>query len=222
MKSRLLWDRFLAFWLPPGERTGDVERDIRRALGRTYSGADGRQATFGQKGGRSTVVVDPKTTWVASRIPPNRDTPQWLDWRSGMAAPEQNALLDSAIRDLLARPRPHVILKTRRQLFAPDRIVLGEGTVVVVNEPDRTTMTDSVRVCRARRALKVLRSARRAADARRLLDDRSVGSGDVGAVDQEIEAMIAKLKIDRATFFDALDLLDGVTPAELTLASRTP
>ena len=51
--------------------------------------------------------------------------------------------------------------------------MLGEGTVVVVNEPGSLAVTDSVRVARARRALQVLGSVTRAQEARKLLARRA-------------------------------------------------
>ena len=225
MKSRLLWDRWLCHWLPPEKATGKVERDIDEALGTTYALPDGKGATFAQKGGLSTIVVTEATTMVASRIPPRRkppDRPNWLDWAGPLAGKEQAECLNNAIRDLIARPRPHVIVKTGKRSLTLDEIVLGDGTVVVVNEPGKTTVIDSVRIAHARRALGVLGSVSRAKNARRLLDDRGAAAGDTDAIDRKIKAMIGRLKVDPETFFDAIDLLDGVSPRELTLAGKRP
>jgi len=181
-------------------------------------------ATFAQKGGRSLIIADEKRTTVASKIPPRQDIelPNWLTWRGAIAGQEQTALLNEIIRRFLAEPRPHVILKTGPSIFSLDGIVLGGGTMVVVNEPGRTTETDAVRVRRARQALDVFGSVKRARKVRKLFDDRLRASGDTGAADREIPAIIEKLKIDRAGFFDALDLLEGVTPLELKLAGEAP
>ena len=224
MKSYLLWDRFLSCWLPPEEATGNIDDNVSRALRRTYPCSDEKQRTFAQQGGLSIVIATPEKTTVSSKVPPRSevDLPDWLTWTAELSRQEQRALLDDAIRDLLAAPRPHVILKTGRSTFTLDGIVLGEGTLVVVNEPGATTTTDSVRIRRARRALEVLGSIERAKKARKLLDDRIEAVGDTDAIDREIEALIRTVKVDNGTFFDALDLLDGATPMELSLARRTP
>ena len=129
---------------------------------------------FAQKGGQSIVIATPEKTTVSSKTPPRSevDLPDWLTWTGETSRQEQRALLDDAIRGLIANPRPHVILKTGRSTFTLDGIVLGEGTLVVVNEPGATTAIDSVRIRRARRALEVLGSIERAKKARKLLDDR--------------------------------------------------
>ena len=221
MKPYLLWDRCLRYWLPPEEAEGEVERDINRALGRTY---DPPNATFAQKGGRSLIIVDGENTTVASKIPPRPDTelPGWLTWRRPIAGQERTALLNETIRSFLADPRPHVILRTGRSFFSMDGIVLGEGTLVVVNEPGGTTETDAVRVRRATQALDIFGSVNRVKEVRKLLDDRLRANGDTGAADREIAAMIGKLKVDRTEFFDAVDLLEGVTPLELKFAGEAP
>lgn len=225
MKSRLLWERFLSHWLPPEKATGDVERDIGEALRVTYELPDGKGATFAQKGGLSTVVVTEATTVVASRIP-SREAPHarpnWLDWRGPLAGKEQAELRNDAIRDLVAKPRPHVIVKTGKRFLTLGEIVLGAGTVVVVNEPGRTMIVDSVRIARARRALKVFRSADRARKARRLADEREAAAGETAAIDRKIRTMIGRLAVEPDIFFDAVDLLDGVSPLELNLAAEAP
>lgn len=221
MKSRLLWDRWLSRWAPPEKVTGDVKRDIGEALRATYPLPDGKGAAFAQKGGLSTIVVTEAETTVASRIPP-RDRPGWLDWRGPLAGKEQAALLKEAVRGLIAQPRPHVIVKTGKRPLTLDEIVLGEGTVVVVNEPDRTETVDSVRIVRARRALDVLGSAGGARKALMLLRKRAEAAGESDAIDGDIRAMIRRLKVDRTAFFDAADLLDGVSGRELALAGERP
>ena len=221
MKSRLLWDRWLSHWAPPENVTGDVERDVDEALRATYRRPDGKEATFAQKGGLSMIVVTEAKTTVASRIPP-RDRPGWLDWRCPLAGKEQAALLKEAVRGLIARPRPHVIVKTGKRPLTLDEIVLGEGTVVVVNTPGETETVDSVRIARARRALQVLGSVGGARKARKLLDDRAEAAGQSDAVDGNIRAMMRRLKVDQIAFFDAADLLDGVSPRELALAGEEP
>ena len=218
MKSCLLWDRFLSHWRPPDKATGDVERDIDEALRAEYELPDGKKGTFAQKGGTSTIVITGERTEVDSRIPPCVvPLPSWLVER-----PPGAAFLGGAIRGLLAEPRPHVILKTGRRPFTLDGIVPGDGTAVVVNEPDGVWSVDSVRVGRARRALKALGSAGRAKKARKLLDDRIEAMGDTDGIDKQLRTTIGKLKIDRAAFFDALDLLEGVTPLELKIAGEGP
>ena len=224
MKSHLLWDRFLSHWLPPEKVTGKVERDVDEALRATYD-VDGKGHTFSQKGGLSTIVVTEATTRVASRIPPRAapcDRPNWLVWVGPLSGKEHAELRDAAVRDLIAAPRPHVIVRTGKRPLTLDEILLGDGTAVVVNEPDKTTVTDSVRVARARRALKVLGTVNRADNARRMLDDRLVATGDTDAIDRKIRTMIRKLRVDAETFFDAVDLLDGVSRWELKLAGDSP
>lgn len=223
MKSRLLWDRFLSHWLPPEKATGDVRRDIDEALRITYELPDGKEATFAQKGGLSTVVVTEAVTVVASRIPPRAPPharPNWLDWRGPLAGKEQAELRNGAIHDLVAKPRPHVIIKTGRRPLTLDEIVLGAGTVVVVNAPDKTMIVDSVRIARARRTLNVFGSANRAREARRLVDEREAAAGETAATDRKIRTMIGRLKVEPEVFFDAVDLLDGVSSLELKLAAE--
>ncbi|MCY4468672.1 MAG: hypothetical protein OXC08_08105 [Thiotrichales bacterium] len=93
---------------------------------------------------------------------------------------------------------------------------------MVVNEPGRRTVTDTIRVARARRALQVLGSAKRAQEARKLLARRTnaVENDAIARIDGEMHALIGKLKVGPPSFFDALDLLAGVTPQELDLAGR--
>ncbi len=223
MKSRLLWDRWLSHWAPPKKVTGDVKRDIDEALRTTYPLPDGKRATFAQKGGLSTIIVTEAKTTVASRIPPrDQPTPGWLDWRGPLAGKEQTALLKEAVRGLIARPRPHVIVKTGKRPLTLDEIVPGGGTVVVVNEPGRTEAVDSVRIARARQALQVLGSVGAARKARELLSKRAEAAGESDAVDGNIRAMIHRLKVDPTAFFDATDLLDGVSGPELALAGERP
>ena len=225
MKSRLLWDRWLSHWLPPEKVTKDVKRDIDEALRATYRLPDGKGAAFALKGGSSTIIVTEARTTAAGKIPPRapfQDRPDWLDWRGPLAGKEQAALLKDAIRGLIARPRPHVIVKTGRRPLTLDEIALGEGTVVVVNEPGRTETVDSVRVARARRALETLGSVGGARNARKLLDERMKAAGGSDAIDRKLRQMIRRSKADSATFFDAMDLLDGVSPRELALAGERP
>ena len=221
MKSRLLWDRWLSHWAPPENVTGDVERDVDEALRATYRLPDGKGAAFAQKGGLSMIVVTEAKTTVASRIPP-RDRPGWLDWRGPLSGKEQATLLKEAVRGLIARPRPHVIVKTGKRPLTLDEIVPGGGTVVVVNEPGRTETVDSVRIARARRALDALGSVGAARKARELLRERAEAAGESDAVDGNIRAMIRRLKVDPTAFFDATDLLDGVSGRELALAGERP
>ena len=169
MKICFLWDRFLSCWLPPDDVTGDVRRGIDRALGKTYT-YEGGTGTFALKGGPSGIVITKAQTRVASKIPPRR-TPDWLEWVGALPRKDVTAFLDEAVRDFIATPRPHVILRTGRSPLVLDEIVLGNGTLVVVNEPGRTMVTDSVRIHRARRALEVFGSVGRMKDARRLLDE---------------------------------------------------
>ena len=218
MKTCLLWDRFLSCWLPPDDVTGDIRRDIDDALRKTYT-YEGGAGTFALKGGRSGIVITETVTRVASKIPPHR-TPDWLEWLGALPGEGVTAFLHEAVRDFIATPRPHVIIRTGRSPLALDEIVLGNGTVVVVNEPGKATATDSVRVHRARRALDVLGSVNRANDARRLLEDRSKAMGDTGNIDRKIRSMIKKLRIAPETFFDAIALLEGTTALELKLAGQ--
>lgn len=247
MKSFLLWDRFLSLWFQPEEVTGRVDADIDKGLRRTYEwtqrshGTEAlrKQGTFAQKGGLSVIVITTTMTRVASRIPPRalRATcgtspdavlPSWLEWVDTTSPQNkessfQKAMLNDTIRALVAEPQPHVVIRTGRRPLTLEEIGLGEGSVVVVNKPGKPMVTDAVRVARATRALQVLGSAKRAQEARKLLARRAIAANDAMArVDGEIRTLIGKLKVGPPAFFDALDLLDGVTPQELDLAGRVP
>lgn len=219
MKSYLLWNRFLRYWLPTCKSTGNVGSDINEALRTTYSPSN---ATFAQKGGPSTIIITEERTRVASKIPPCASLPTWLDRCQPLSRKDRSDFLRDAVRALLVAPRPHIILKTGRLPFTLDRIVMGGGTAVVVNEPDRVEFTDAVRIERARRALKILGSGNKAKTALRLLHDRAEAIGDADETDKKIRDMIGTLGIDRMAFFDALDVIDGVSPLELTLAGEAP
>lgn len=218
LKTTLLWDRFLAYWLPREEVTGDEARDIDTALRTTYPLPNGKGGTFAQKGGLSGIVITERETTVASRIPPTGAPPDWLTWIDAQQGKTVTALLNEKVRDLVAQPRPHVILKTGKKTLALDEIVVGNGTVVVVNEPDRITSTDAVRIRRARRALAVFGSVTAARKAQSLLDDRAAAAGDTADIDGKLRTMIRKLQTTPGAFFDAVALLDGVTKRELDLA----
>ena len=218
LKTTLLWDRFLAYWLPREEATGDEARDIDTALRTTYPLPNGKGGTFAQKGGLSGIVITERETTVASRIPPTDAPPDWLTWTDAQQGKVVTTLLNKKVRDLVALPRPHVILKTGKKTLTLDEIVVGNGTVVVMNEPGKITSTDAVRIRRARRALEVFGSVTAARKAQRLLDDRAAASGDTADIDGKLCTMIRKLQTTHAAFFDAIDLLDGVTKRELDLA----
>lgn len=218
LKTTLLWDRFLAYWLPREEVTGDEAQDIDTALRTTYPLPNGKGGTFAQKGGLSGIVITERETTVASRISPTGARPDWLTWIDAQQGKVVTALLNEQVRDLVAQPRPHVILKTGKKTLTLDKIVVGNGTVVVVNEPGRITSTDAVRIRRARRALAVFGSVTAARKAQRLLDDRAAAAGDTADIDGKLRTTIRKLKTTPAAFFDAIDLLDGVTRQELDLA----
>lgn len=217
MKSYLLWNRFLRYWLPPCKTSGDVKSDINEALRTTYCPSN---ATFAQKGGPSTIVITKEKTRVASKIPPCVSLPIWLVKSDPPSGSERSEFLNNAIREMLAAPLPHIVLKTGRLPFTLDGIVLGGGTVVVVNEPDKTEFIDSVRIQRARCALEIFGSANQAKIALRLLRDRGEARGAADEIDKRIRGMIGTLGIDPAVFFDALDLLNGVSPRELVLAGE--
>lgn len=226
MKAFLLWDRFLSCWLPPERVTGDKERDVGEALRATYAYdlPDGktRTGTFSQKGGLSGIVVTEAETRVASRIPPRPPLPGWLKYLGALPGKEVTAFLNDAVRDLVASPRPHVIIKTGRRPLTLADVRVGNGTVVIVNEPGRTTSTDAVRIRRARRALAVLGSVNRARDIRKLLRDRSTAAGDTDDVDRKIHAMIRRLGTTPETFFDAIDPIEEASPREIELAGGPP
>lgn len=218
LKTTLLWDRFLAFWLPREEVTEDEARDIDTALRTTYLLPNGKGGTFAQKGWLSGIVITERETTVASRIPPTGAPPDWLTWIDAQQGKVVTTLLNEKVRDLVAQPQPHVILKTGKKTLTLDEIVVGNGTVVVVNEPGRITSTDAVRIRRARRALAVFGSVTAARKAQRLLSDRAAAAGDTADIDGKLRTMIRKLQTTPAAFFDAIDLLDGVTKRELDLA----
>lgn len=227
MKAFLLWDRFLSCWLPPERVTGDKERDVGEALRATYTYdlPDGRTrtGTFSQKGGLSGIVITEAETRVASRLPPRPPRPDWLKYLGALPGKEVTAFLNDAVRDLVASPRPHVIIRTGRTPLTLEDVRVGNGTVVIVNEPGgRTTITDAVRVRRARRALAVLGSVNRAREIRKLLLDRSAAAGDTDDVDRKIRTMIRKLGTTPETFFDAIDLIEGASLKELELAGGPP
>lgn len=220
LKTTLLWDRFLAYWPPREEVTGDKAQDIDTALRTTYPLPNGKGGTFAQKGGLSGIVITERETTVASRIPPNDAPPDWLIWIDARQRKDVTALLNEKIRALVAQPQPHVILKTGKKTFTLDEIVVGNGTVVVMNEPGKITCTDAVRIRRARRALEVFGSVTAARDALELLDKRIAAAGDTAKIDDELRTMIRKLDTTDAAFFDAVALLDGVTKRELDLAGE--
>ena len=220
LKTTLLWDRFLAYWPPREEVTGDKAQDIDTALGTTYPLPNGKGGTFAQKGGLSGIVITERETTVASRIPPNGARPDWLTWIDARWGKDVTALLNEKVRALVAQPQPHVILKTGKKTFILDEIVVGNGTVVVMNEPGKITCTDAVRIRRARRALEVFGSVTAARKAQRLLDDRIAAAGDTADIDGKLRTMIRKLDTTAAAFFDAVALLDGVTRQELDLAGK--
>ena len=223
MKARLLWDRFLRWWLPPEMATGDAARDIDAALRRTYERSDGKTATFAQKGGTSVFVVTEAATCVASVIPPHGRPPPpgWLTRRPRLAGGEIRRFLDGAVRDLAAAPRPHIIARTGRRPLTFGEIRVGEGTVVIVNEPDKSEIIDAVRIARARRALGALRTPAGAEKARKLLAERETAP-DADSIDRKLRATIRRLKLDDDAFFDAMELLEGVTRRELKLAGEKP
>ena len=221
LKTFLLWDRFLSCWLPPDRITGNRERDIDEALRATYDLPDRKQATFSQKGGLSGIVVTEAETRAASRIPPHCTPPHWLTCLGAVPGKEVTAFLKDAVRDLIASPRPHVIIKTGRSPLALEEIEVGNGTVVIVNEPGKTTSTDAVRVHRVRRALAVLGSVNQARSAWKLLDDRSMAAGDTDDIDRKLRTMIRKLDTTREAFFDAVALIEGATRQELELAGQS-
>ena len=220
LKTTLLWDRFLAYWPPREEVTGDKAQDIDTALRTTYPLPNGKGGTFAQKGGLSGIVITERETTVASRIPPNGARPDWLTWIDARWGKDVTALLNEKVRALVAQPQPHVILKTGKKTFTLDEIVVGNGTVVVMNEPGKITCTDAVRIRRARRALEVFGSVTAARKAQRLLDDRIAAAGDTADIDGKLRTMIRKLDTTAAAFFDAVALLDGVTKRELDLAGE--
>lgn len=220
LKTTLLWDRFLAYWPPREEVTGDKAQDIDTALRTTYPLPNGKGGTFAQKGGLSGIVITERETTVASRIPPNGAPPDWLTWIDARQGKDVTALLNEKVRALVAQPQPHVILKTGKKTFTLDEIVVGNGTVVVMNEPGKITCTDAVRIRRVRRALEVFGSVTAARKAQRLLDDRIAAAGDTADIDDKLRTMIRKLQTTHETFFDAVALLDGVTRQELDLAGK--
>lgn len=220
LKTTLLWDRFLAYWPPREEVTGDKAQDIDTALRTTYPLPNGKGGTFAQKGGLSGIVITERETTVASRIPPNGARPDWLTWIDARRGKDVTALLNEKVRALVAQPQPHVILKTGKKTFTLDEIVVGNGTVVVMNEPGKITCTDAVRIRRARRALEVFGSVTAARKAKGLLDDRAAAAGDTADIDGKLRTMIGKLDTTAAAFFDAVALLDGVTRQELDLAGK--
>lgn len=220
LKTTLLWDRFLAYWPPREEVTGDKAQDIDTALRTTYPLPNGKGGTFAQKGGLSGIVITERETTVASRIPPNGARPDWLTWIDARRGKDVTALLNEKVRALVAQPQPHVILKTGKKTFTLDEIVVGNGTVVVMNEPGKITCTDAVRIRRARRALEVFGSVTAARKAKGLLDDRAAAAGDTADIDDKLLTMIRKLQTTHETFFDAVALLDGVTRQELDLAGK--
>lgn len=223
MKTHLLWDRFLSWWLPPERATGDAARDIDEALRMTYARPDGKKGNFAQQGGASVFVVTEESTRVVSVVPPHGrpPPPDWLTWRTKPPAGEKiGRFVDGAVRELAAAPRPHIVARTGRKPLTFDGLRVGEGTVVVVNAPGKAEVFDSVRVARARRALEALRTFATAKRARQLLAARETAP-DTESIDRELVKTIRRLKIDEDAFFDAVDLLEGVTARELKLAAES-
>ena len=222
MKTHLLWDRFLSWWLPPERATGDAARDIDEALRMTYKRRNGKIGNFGQQGGTSVFVVTEESTVVASDIPPHGrpPPPDWLTCKAPPAAKEAGRFVDGAVRELAAAPRPHIVARTGRKPLTFDGLRVGEGTVVVVNAPGKAEVFDSVRVARARRALEVLGAVATAKRARQLLAGRETAP-DTESIDRKLVKTIRRLKVDEDAFFDAVDLLEGVTARELKLAAES-
>ena len=223
MKTHLLWDRLLSWWLPPERATGDPARDIDEALRMAYTRPDRKKGNFAQQGGTSVFVVTEESTRVVSVVPPHGrpPPPDWLSWWTKPPAGEEiGRFLDGAVRELAAAPRPHIVARTGRKPLTFDGLRVGEGTVVVVNAPGKAEVFDSVRVARARRALEVFGAVATAKRARKLLADRETAP-DTESIDRKLTAMIRRRKVDNDAFFDAVDLLEGMTARELKLAAES-
>lgn len=222
MKAHLLWDRFLSWWLPPEKAAGDAARDIDAALRMTYRRRDGKNGNFAQQGGTSIFVVTEESTRVASVIPPHGRPPPpgWLTWTAPPPGKEIGRFVDGVVRELAAAPRLHVVARTGRKPLTFDGLRVGEGTVVVVNAPGKAEVVDSVRIARARRALDALGAVRTAKRVRQLLAERETAP-DTESIDRTLRTTIRRLKVDDDAFFDAVDLLEGVTARELKLAAES-
>ena len=219
MKTDLLWNRFLCYWLPADEvQDGDIEANIDRAFNRTYTQVNGKNAGFTSIRGGGSAIITASETVVATKAEPATVLPSWIVRRP---YEESYAAIEEARRAFVASPQAHIILKAGRTAFQAANIVVGGGSLVVVNEPGKTVATDAVRVARARRAFHVLGSPTRAEQAKKLVAARVAMTADTAEIDKNIRKLIAKAKLTQADFFDAVDLLDGVTPPEMKIARTT-
>ena len=147
--------------------------------------------------------------------------PGWLAHGPALRGAARAHWLRERVRELLARPRTHVILLTGRTPFALEEIVVGQGTVVAINAPGgRVSFTDAVRIARVRRALRVLGSVARARRARTLVEARGEAQANTAPLDRRIEALRAALGVTPEAFFDAVELLEGASALEMALAGE--
>ena len=68
MKTDLLWNRFLCYWLPADEvQDGDIEANIDRAFNRTYTQVNGKNAGFSSIRGGGSAIITATETVVATK-----------------------------------------------------------------------------------------------------------------------------------------------------------
>ena len=213
MRERLLWDRFLIHWLPADKVTGNVGADIDRAFALTYPRDDGKVARFNYMGAAFAVVTARRTV-VAADVPPLGNLPAWLELQPKNRAKELRPATRKWLADNMV---PHFWLEFRRTYHTADSPVLGGGTRIVISHPEETRHIDLVCVDRARQAVKVLGSKKRARDVARLLDRRMTAQ-DTSDINAKLRRLARMSKLSMPAFFDAAEAAIGISNIEWELA----
>ena len=100
MKTDLLWNRFLCYWLPADEvQDGDIEANIDRAFNRTYTQVNGKNAGFTSIRGGGSAIITASETVVATKAEPATVLPSWIVRRP---YEESYAAIEEARRALVA------------------------------------------------------------------------------------------------------------------------
>ena len=214
MRERLLWDRFLVHWLPPEEVGGDVDANIDRAFSRTYYTDNGKQARFNNMGAAFAVITADRTV-VAADVPPLGNLPAWLALHTKKEARE---LRRDTQKRLVGNMVPHFWLEFGRTYHTANSPVLGGGSQIVISRPAEVTTIDLMRIDRARRAIKVLGSKKRALDAAKLLN-RRMQAQNTNSIDVELRKLVRKSQLSLPAFFDAAEATIDISRYEWELAT---